>query len=60
MRVGNLVSSIHDRTYQGIVMEVNPKPTQIDHPNKCCRVQWFDGDETYELNKMLEVISERK
>ncbi len=56
-KVGDLVCALHDKKYRGIVVEVNPMRTRIDHPDKVCRVQWFDGDETYEFRKMLEILS---
>ncbi len=58
MRVGTLVQSRHDRGYQGVVMEIGPEQTRTDHGRRACRVQWLDGDETFEFIKMLEVISE--
>ena len=56
-KVGDLVCTIHDKAYRGIILEVNPMQTRIDHPDKVCRVQWFDGDETFEFRKMLEILS---
>ena len=58
MRVGTLVQSRHDPGYQGVVMEIGPEQTRTDHGRRACRVQWIDGDETFEFIKMLEVISE--
>ena len=60
MKVGSLVHSRHDRAHRGIVMEIGPEQTRIDHDRRACRVQWLDGDETFEFIKMLEVISEGK
>ncbi len=60
MKVGSLVHSRHDPGYQGIVMEIGPEQTRIDHGRRACRVQWLDGDETFEFISMLEVISEGK
>ena len=60
MKVGTLVQSRHDRGYHGVVMEIDPEQTRIDHGRRACRVQWLDGDETFEFIKMLEVISEGK
>tara|TARA_B100001094_G_C18106007_1_gene758396 strand:+ start:608 stop:799 length:192 start_codon:yes stop_codon:yes gene_type:complete len=57
-KVGDLVCSRHDKTYHGVIMAVNPMETRTDHPNKVCRVLWFDGDETLEFTKVLEVLSE--
>ena len=59
MRVGSLVKSVHDPDWDtGIVTEVAPAETRTDHGRRACRVQWFDGEETIEFIKMLEVISE--
>jgi len=58
MKVGSLVCSRHDSTYTGIVMEIGPEETRIDHGRSACRIKWLDGDETIEFTKMLEVISE--
>ena len=44
--------------YHGIVMEIGPAATRTDHGNRACRVQWFDGEETLEFIKTLEVVSE--
>ena len=60
MKVGSLVQSRHDPGYQGVVMEIGPEQTRTDHGRRVCRVQWFDGDESFEFIKMLEVISEGK
>ena len=60
MKVGSLVHSRHDPAYRGVVMEIGPEQTRTDHGNSACRVHWFDGDETFEFIKMLEVISEGK
>ena len=60
MKVGSLVHSRHDRVHRGIVMEIGPEQTRTDHGDRACRVRWFDGDETFELIKILEVISEGK
>ncbi len=60
MKVGSLVQSRHDPGYQGVVMEIGPEQTRTDHDRRACRVQWLDGDETFEFIKMLEVISEGK
>ena len=58
MKVGSLVHSRHDPAYRGVVMEIGPVCPK--HDRRACRVQWFDGDETFEFIKMLEVISETK
>ena len=60
MRVGSLVHSRHDPGYHGVVMEIDPEQTRIDHARRACRVQWLDGGESIEFIKMLEVISEGK
>ena len=60
MKVGNLVQSRHDPGYHGVVMEIGPTQTRTDHGRTTCRVQWLDGDETFEFISMLEVISEGK
>ena len=60
MKVGSLVQRRHDPGYQGVVMEIGPIQTRTDHGRTTCRVQWLDGDETFEFIKMLEVISEGK
>ena len=58
MRVGSLVQSRHHLGYRGIVMEIGPEQTRTDHGRRACRVQWIDGDETFEFVKLLEVLSE--
>jgi hypothetical protein len=58
MKVGDLVCSRHDTTYRGIVMKIGPKETKIDHSKSVAKVQWFDGDITFEFKKMLVVLSE--
>jgi len=58
MRVGNLVKRRDDHTHNGIVIEVAPIETRIDHGDNVCRVQWNDGDVSFEFLKMLEVLSE--
>mgnify|MGYP001160825486 FL=1 len=58
MKVGSLVHSRHDPAYRGIVMEIGPEQTRTDHGRRACRVRWFDGDETFEFIKVLEVVSE--
>ena len=58
MKIGSLVCSRHDLGYHGIVLEVGPKETWIDHSRRTCRIQWVDGSETIEFIKSLEVISE--
>ena len=61
MKVGSLVQSRHDPGFHGVVMEIGPHHRyRTDHYNRACRVQWLDGDETFEFIKMLEVISEGK
>ena len=58
MKVGNLVKRRDDHAHHGIVVEVAPPETAIDHGNTVARIQWNDGDMTCEFIKMLEVISE--
>ena len=58
MKVGSLVQSRTTLGYHGIVMEIGPAATRTDHGNRACRVQWFDGEETLEFIKTLEVVSE--
>jgi hypothetical protein len=58
MRVGNLVKRRDDHTHHGIVVEVGPQETAIDHSSTVAKVQWNDGDLTCEFIKMLEVLSE--
>ena len=61
MKVGSLVQSCHDPGYHGVVMEIGPlHQYRHGHDNRACRVQWLDGDETFEFISMLEVISEGK
>ena len=60
MNVGDLVCSRHDASHQGIVIKIGPKETRIDHGKSVAKVQWFDGDITFEFKKMLEVLSEGK
>ena len=58
MKVGDLVRSRHDHSHHGIVIEVAPIETRIDHGDNVCKVQWFDGDVSFEFLKILEIISE--
>ena len=58
MTVGSLVHSVHDFEWRGIVTEIGPDETKTDHGRRCARVLWFDGEETIEFIKMLEVLSE--
>jgi len=60
VRVGSLVHSRHDSHHHGVVVEIGPEKTLVNtgYAGRACRVQWLDGDETYEFIKMLEVISE--
>ena len=58
MKVGDLVRSIHDHSYRGIIMETAPIETRIDHGDNVCKVRWFDGATTLEFLKVLEVLSE--
>ena len=58
MKAGSLVQSRHDPGSHGIVMEIGPEQTRTDHGRRACRVQWLDGEETFEFVKMLEVLSE--
>tara|TARA_S200002703_G_scaffold153554_1_gene155250 strand:- start:352 stop:534 length:183 start_codon:yes stop_codon:yes gene_type:complete len=58
MKVGNLVRSIHDQELRGIVTEVGPPETAIEHGRRCARIHWDDGNATIEFIKLLEVISE--
>jgi len=58
VRVGSLVKRRDDHLNQGVVMEIGPEQTRTDHENSACRVRWFDGDETFEFIKMLEILSE--
>ena len=60
MKVGSLIQRRHAPGYHGVVMEIGPEQTRTDHGRRACRVQWLDGDETFEFIKMLEVISEGK
>ena len=57
MKVGDLVCSRHDQEHQGIVMVIGPKETQFDHGKSIAKVNWFDGDITFEFKKMLEILS---
>ena len=59
MKVGSLVQSCHDPGYHGIVLEFASNKVD-EHGRRACRVQWLDGDETFEFISMLEVISEGK
>jgi|TARA_R110002124_G_scaffold95333_1_gene239574 D-arabinose 1-dehydrogenase-like Zn-dependent alcohol dehydrogenase len=58
MKVGNLVKRRDDHIHHGIVVEVGPQETAIDHGNNVSKVQWNDGDLTCEFTRLLEVISE--
>jgi hypothetical protein len=58
VKVGSLVHGRHDPAYTGIVVEIGPEETFASHEHRACRVKWFDGDETIEFIKMLEVISD--
>ena len=58
MTVGALIRSIHDHQLRGIVMELGPEETRIDHGDSVVKVLWRDGDTTCEFVRMLEVLSE--
>ena len=58
MKVGNLVKRRDDHIHHGIIVEVGPQETMIDHGSSVAKVQWNDGDLTCEFIKMLEVLSE--
>jgi len=58
MEVGNLVKRRDDHVHHGIVVEVGPQETAVDHDNRVATVQWSDGEMTFEFIKMLEVLSE--
>jgi hypothetical protein len=58
VKVGNLVKRRDDHAHHGIVVEVGPQETATDHGNTVVRVQWNDGDVSFEFLKMLEVLSE--
>ena len=58
MKVGNLVKRRDDHVNHGIVIEVAPIETRIDHGANVCKVQWFDGDVSLEFLKVLVVLSE--
>ena len=58
MKVGNLVKRRDDHIHHGIVIEVAPIETRIDHGDSVCRVEWSDGEVSFEFLKMLEVLSE--
>ena len=57
MRVGNLVKRRDDHTHRGIVLMVGPKETATEHGKSVVKVQWFDGDLTFEFIRLLEVVS---
>ena len=58
MKRGSLVKSRHDHDHRGIVIKIGPKETSVDHGKSVAKIQWLDGDITFEFIKMLEVISE--
>lgn len=58
INIGDLVCSRHDTTYRGIVMKIGPKETRSESWKSVAKVQWFDGDITFEFKKMLVVLSE--
>ena len=60
MKVGDLVRSMHDHSHCGIIIETDPEYTRFTHPKGTCRVQWFDGEDTIEFFKILEVVSESR
>ena len=60
MKIGNLVRSKHDHAYHGIVIDVAPIETRIDHGDNVCKVRWIDGDVSFEFLKVLEILSETK
>ena len=57
MKLGSLVCSRHDPGYHGVVLELGPETIPQD-AGRACRIQWYDGSETYEFIMFLEVISE--
>ena len=60
MKVGNLVKRRDDHVHHGVVIEAAPIETRIDHGDNVCKVQWLDGDVSFEFLKMLEVLSESR
>jgi len=58
MKVSDIVKRRDDHIHRGIVMMVGPQETAIDHGKTVVKVQWFDGDLTFEFIKLLEVVSE--
>ncbi len=53
MKVGDLIRSIHDHAHRGIGVG----KTRIAS-GRVIRVQWFNGEQTVEYARILEVISE--
>ena len=60
MRVGDLVKRRDDHVHRGIVVEIAPAATRIDHGDNVCKVRWFDGDVSFEFLKVLEIVSESR
>ena len=60
MKVGDLVRNVHDDGYHGIIIETAPIETRIDHGDNVCKVQWFDGDVSFEFLKVLVALSESR
>jgi len=60
MKVGNLVKRRDDHVHHGVVTEMAPIETRTDHGDNVCKVQWLDGDVSFEFLKMLEVLSESR
>jgi hypothetical protein len=59
MKIGSLICSRHDPGYHGIVLELGPETIPQD-AGRACRIRWYDGSETIEFIKSLEVISESR
>ncbi len=55
VKKGDLVCSIHDPAWQGVVLHVAINGDE--QARNVAVVQWFDGDSTYEFMNMLKVIS---
>ena len=58
MKVGDLVKRRDDHVHQGVVVEAGSHPDANNGP--ACRIKWFDGADSFEWVKFLEVISESR
>ena len=66
VRVGDLVCSRRDSSALGIVLDIDPMETCVDHPGSVCVIFWFSSkhralfEKSHEFKKTLEVVNENR